>query len=148
MITKPLTLADVPVKKDYAPDILERRKKLEDMERSALNLKNELEYLMQKQRENIVLKWRPEIRSCVKGKGINDYYIATHHDIIGCIEYKYCIKADRDIKNKIITNLSAMYANRELGRVEINNEWHYGLAEIFNEDLNTLKRKYLHLLKQ
>ncbi|HLO71506.1 MAG TPA: hypothetical protein VK167_11585 [Flavipsychrobacter sp.] len=136
----------VPEKSPILKEIEEKEKEIEEKEKELGALKGVLSVLKEKHAESIEIKWREEVRLCLFDKTSNKYFLSKHHEIIGCIEYKKSIKANRKIKNALISTLSIMHKEKELGRIKVGDDWVYGYAEVFEEDLNTIKDEYKYLL--
>lgn len=129
-------------------EIESKEKEIESKEKELGALRGVLEMLREKHANSIEIKWREEVRQCLYNKAENRYFLSKHHEIIGCIEYKKGITANRKIKNALISTLSIMYKEGELGRAKVGNDWVYGYAELFKSDLNTVKNEYKHLLER
>lgn len=119
---------------------------LNQAELHAASIKGELEMLKKKHAESLVIKWRDEIRGCMRRVDNGDYLFVTAQQIIECIEYKNSIVADRNIKNKVATTLSIMHKEGEIGRIESPDGSIYGHKTLFNNDLKTAKKQYRKLL--
>ena len=127
--------------------IKETESKVAQLELNLARLKGELEFLRQKHADSIVIKWRDEIRKCMRGVG--DKPIFTSYEVIlSNVEIKNHIVASRKVKNSIITTLSSMFREEIIGRKVFDTIHYYGLRELFSEnDATVVKKEYLALFE-
>jgi hypothetical protein len=127
--------------------IKETESKVTEAELDLARLKGELEFLRQKHADSVVIKWRDEIRKCMRG--VEDQSIFTSYEVIlDSIETRNHIVASRKVKNSIITTLSLMFRDGIIGRTEFDNIYYYGMKELFtDDDLTIVKEKYQALFE-
>jgi hypothetical protein len=106
-----------------------------------------LDFMRQQYADNLIIRWREEVRKCL-GILSGEYRIATFSDVLGCIEWNNGIQADKVMKNKVITTLSMMHKEGEIGKAPIQGHYYYGYKELFDDTLMRLKKEYLHLLDE
>lgn len=90
-----------------------------------------LEYL-QKPDISKNLKWREEIRHCLK----NRKELLSSAEISNCVCIRHDTEPNRNIKLKVGTTLSMMFNEGEIGRYIPDGlkDYRYGLGEFFNKD--------------
>lgn len=122
--------------------IKETEAKIQTAELDLARLKGELDFLRQKHADSVVIKWRDEIRKCLRGADEKPFF-TSYEVIVNSIETKYHLVASRKIKNSIITTLSLMFKEGAIGRTEINDIYYYGFKELFTtKDLTVIKGEY------
>lgn len=96
---------------------------------------------------NITIQWKESINICVELDADSPgYFLKTPAFISNCVAWNYGVEVTRDIKNKVATNLSQMYNQKLIGRIDHNGKTYYGDKKFFEPDkkgaLIILKDKY------
>lgn len=93
------------------------------------------------------IKWRKAIRYCLTGAK----QLLRSVDIAEFIALENRLPAaDRNIKMKVSTTLSLMFAEGKVGRVSLANgdrDYYYGFIDYFSDDKETLKSEFVNMLK-
>lgn len=123
--------------------ILAKEQEIIELTNKLADAKYELVKMKQENAENIVIRWKESINWCITVDSDNPYYfIKTPAFISKCIAAKHGVEITRDIKNKIATNLSQMFNQGLIGRIQHGGASYYGLTKFFKNDLVTLKKEY------
>ena len=106
-------------------------------ERKLNLLKADIDY----KKSKLNISYQPLILKCLE-IGKDFYSLKTPIQVADCVTINFGIEASREMKNNIATNLSMLFRDSKVGRIEINGKNYYGLPMYFNNDLETLKSKY------
>lgn len=86
------------------------------------------------------LKWALVIRRCMITEN-GQSTLTTVVKIVQYIERHMKLKADRNIKNIVVSTLSRMYTIKEICKTEYGGVIYYGYPDLFEDDRRTLKAK-------
>lgn len=129
--------------------IMEKEKLISELENQLSKEKYELIRMKEQNAQDVVIRWKESINWCITVDSENPYYfIKTPTYISKCIASKHGVEVTRDIKNKIATNLSQMFKQKLIGRIQHGGASYYGLTKFFKNDRITLKKEYEPLLEK
>lgn len=141
--------ANILTTPDYLKDIKEKEELIAKSESELAKQKFELQELKRLNASTITIQWKESVKWCLSvDQGNLKYFIKTPAFVAKCIAQKHGVDVTRDIKNKIATTLSAMFNAKLIGRISYEGKTYYGLPEIFEKDLTTLKAVYSNYLSQ
>lgn len=86
-----------------------------------------------------------EIKKCLVDEN-NKAIPVLMSSIVRSVESKMGIEVGREVKNKLVSTLSRMYKNGEIGKAEYDGYIYYGLPELFEENKKTLKPRVRAIL--
>jgi hypothetical protein len=143
ILVPPTPLSELsPQDQETLEVIKEREKALNEAMLNVSRLQSEISFYKRK----LSISWIGQINYCL-GIGEGFYALKTPVQITDCIAISFGITASREMKNNVSTSLSTMYSDKKLGRISINGKNYYGLPKYFNDDFETLKPEYGHLIE-
>lgn len=131
------TLKEIREKEALAKELTEKL--------SSVNF--DLQELRKLNAANITIQWKESINVCVELDADNPgYFLKTPAFISNCVAWNHGVEVTRDIKNKVATNLSQMFNQKLIGRIDHNGKTYYGDKKFFKpnkEKLTVLNKEYV-----
>jgi hypothetical protein len=132
----------LPTRPNLIPKIRAMEEKIKGLEQDKFKAEQELLLLRQDHEKFIKIKWREEVRACLKNSA-GYHILRTSYAISQCVAWRNAVSENRNLKLKIGTTLSMMFRDKEIGRVVLPNkrDFYYGDASLFRDDLKTIKKE-------